>query len=72
MARKPTEEQVPVVRTWSPPQKSEARLCILRLLLSAHPDGMTVGAIGSESHLLQAETNSNYAQGVLGECNSRS
>ena len=48
MARKPTEEQV----TWYADMFSaigtEPRLRILRLLLSAHPEGMIVGEIGSE------------------------
>lgn len=48
MARKPTEEQVIRYADMFSAMGTEARLRILRLLLSAHPDGMTVGDIGAE------------------------
>ena len=46
--RKPTEEQVTRFADMFSAIGTEARLRIVRLLLSAHPDGMTVGEIASE------------------------
>ena len=48
MAKKPTEEQVTRFADMFSAMGTEARLRILRLLLSAHPDGLTVGEIGAE------------------------
>jgi ArsR family transcriptional regulator len=48
MARKPTEEQVTRYADMFSAIGTEPRLRILRLLLSAHPEGMIVGEIGSE------------------------
>ena len=48
MARKPTEEQVTRYADMFSAMGTEPRLRILRLLLSAHPEGMIVGEIGSE------------------------
>lgn len=48
MARRPTEEQVTRYADMFCAIGTEARLRIMRLLLSAHPDGMTVGDIGVE------------------------
>ena|SRR5437868_6452645 len=48
MARKISEEQVTRYADMFSAMGTEARLRILRLLLSAHPDGMTVGDIGTE------------------------
>ena len=46
MARKPSEEQITRYADMFSAMGTEPRLRILRLLLSAHPDGMTVGDIG--------------------------
>src|SRR6478672_2692010 len=48
MAKKPTEEQVTRYADMFSAIGTEPRLRILRLLLSAHPEGMVVGEIGSE------------------------
>ncbi len=48
MAKKPTAEQIARYADMFAAIGTEARLRILRLLLSAHPDGMTVGDIGAE------------------------
>ena len=48
MARKPTPEQVTRYADMFAAIGTEARLRILRLLLSAHPGGMTAGDIGAE------------------------
>ena len=48
MARKPSDEQVARYADMFAAMGTEARLRILRLLLSAHPNGMTVGDIGTE------------------------
>jgi ArsR family transcriptional regulator len=48
MARKPTDDQVTGYAGMFAAIGTEARLRILRLLLSAHPDGMVVGDIGAE------------------------
>ncbi len=48
MARKTTEEQVTRYADMFSAIGTESRLRILRVLLSAHPDGMTVGDIGTE------------------------
>ena len=48
MARKPSDEQVARYADMFAAMGTEARLRILRLLLSAHPGGMTVGDIGAE------------------------
>ncbi len=48
MARKPSDEQVARYADMFAAMGTEARLRILRLLLSAHPGGMTVGDIGTE------------------------
>lgn len=48
MAHKTTEEQVMRYADMFSAIGTESRLRILRLLLSAHPDGMTVGDIGTE------------------------
>lgn len=48
MAQKPSEEQIAKYADMFSAMGTEARLRILRLLLSAHPDGMIVGDIGAE------------------------
>src|SRR3954453_19267184 len=48
MAKKPSEEQITRYADMFSAIGTEARLRILRLLLSAHPDGITVGDIGTE------------------------
>ena len=48
MARKPTDDQVTRYADMFSAIGTEARLRILRLLLSAHPEGMIVGDIGTE------------------------
>jgi DNA-binding transcriptional ArsR family regulator len=48
MARKPSEEQITRYADMFSAMGTEPRLRILRLLLPAHPDGMTVGDIGTE------------------------
>lgn len=48
MAKKPTDEQVTRYADMFSAIGTEARLRILRLLLSAHPDGMIVSDIGAE------------------------
>jgi DNA-binding transcriptional ArsR family regulator len=48
MARKPSEEQIARYADMFSAIGTEPRLRILRLLLSAHPEGMNVGDIGSE------------------------
>ena len=48
MARKPSEEQITRYADMFSAIGTEPRLRILRLLLSAHPEGMTVGEIGTE------------------------
>jgi DNA-binding transcriptional ArsR family regulator len=48
MAMKPSEEQITRYADMFSAMGTEPRLRILRLLLSAHPDGMTVGDIGAE------------------------
>lgn len=48
MAKKPSEEQVTRFADMFSAIGTEARLRILRLLLSAHPDGMPAGDIGTE------------------------
>lgn len=48
MAKKPSEAQVTRYADMFSAMGTEARLRILRLLLSAHPGGMTVGDIGTE------------------------
>lgn len=48
MPRKPSEEQIVRYADMFSAMGTEARLRILRLLLSAHPEGMNVGEIGAE------------------------
>lgn len=48
MPPKPADDQVARYADMFSAMGTEARLRILRLLLSAHPDGLTVGEIGSE------------------------
>ena len=48
MTRKASEEQVTRYADMFSAIGTEARLRIVRLLLSAHPDGMTVGDIAAE------------------------
>jgi ArsR family transcriptional regulator, arsenate/arsenite/antimonite-responsive transcriptional repressor len=48
MARKPSEEQITRYADMFSAIGTEPRLRILRLLLSAHPEGLTVGEIGAE------------------------
>jgi DNA-binding transcriptional ArsR family regulator len=48
MGRKPSEEQITRYADMFSAIGTEARLRILRLLLSAHPNGVTVGDIGAE------------------------
>ena len=48
MARKRSDEQITRYADMFSAIGTEPRLRILRLLLSAHPDGMNVGEIGSE------------------------
>jgi ArsR family transcriptional regulator, arsenate/arsenite/antimonite-responsive transcriptional repressor len=48
MAKRPTEEQVTRYADMFSAMGTEARLRIVRLLLSAHPEGMIVGEIGAE------------------------
>ena len=48
MAKKPSEDQITRYADMFSAIGTEPRLRILRLLLSAHPDGMNVGDIGTE------------------------
>src|SRR6188472_1551568 len=48
MAKKPTEEQIARYADMFSAMGTEARLRILRLLLAAHPAGLTVGGIAGE------------------------
>lgn len=48
MAAKPTEEEVTRFADMFAAMGTVPRLRIMRLLLSAHPDGMVVGDIGGE------------------------
>ncbi len=48
MARRPSEEQITRYADMFSAIGTEPRLRILRLLLSAHPEGMNVGEIGTE------------------------
>src|SRR3954463_12478216 len=48
MPKKPTDEQVTRYADMFSAMGTEPRLRILRLLLSAHPEGMIVGEIGAE------------------------
>ena len=48
MAAKPTEEEITRFADMFSAMGTGPRLRIMRALLSAHPDGMTVGDIGSE------------------------
>ena len=48
MAKKLTEGHIASYAKMFSAMGTEARLRILRLLLSAHPEGMTVGDIGAE------------------------
>jgi DNA-binding transcriptional ArsR family regulator len=48
MPRNPTDDQITRYADMFAAVGTESRLRILRLLLSAHPDGMTVGDIGAE------------------------
>ena len=48
MARKPNPEQITRYADMLAAMGTEPRLRIMRLLLSAHPEGMVVGDIGSE------------------------
>lgn len=51
MGRQPSEEQVTRYADMFSAIGTEARLRILRLLLSAHPEGMNVGEIGAELNI---------------------
>ena len=48
MARKTIEDQVPRYADMFAAMGTDARLRIMRLLLTAHPDGMVAGEISSE------------------------
>jgi DNA-binding transcriptional ArsR family regulator len=48
MAAKPTEDEVTRFADMFSAMGTGPRLRIMRVLLSAHPDGMTVGDIGNE------------------------
>jgi DNA-binding transcriptional ArsR family regulator len=48
MAVKPTEEEITRFADMFSAMGTGPRLRIMRVLLSAHPDGMTVGDIGAE------------------------
>ena len=48
MAAKPTEEQINRFADMFSAMGTAPRLRIMRVLLSAHPDGMVVGDIGNE------------------------
>jgi ArsR family transcriptional regulator, arsenate/arsenite/antimonite-responsive transcriptional repressor len=48
MPRSQNEDQIPRYADMFAAVGTESRLRILRLLLSAHPNGMTVGEIGAE------------------------
>jgi DNA-binding transcriptional ArsR family regulator len=48
MARKPTQEQITRYADMLAAMGTEPRLRIMQLLLSAHPEGMVVGDIGTE------------------------
>ena len=48
MARKPAPEQITRYADMLAAMGTEPRLRIMQLLLSAHPEGMVVGDIGSE------------------------
>ena len=51
MEKKPTDEQITRYADMFSAMGTEARLRILRLLLSAHPGGMTVGDIGADLNI---------------------
>src|SRR4051794_16238807 len=48
MAPKPTEDQIERVADMFSAMGTAPRLRIMRLLLSAHPEGMIVGEVGAE------------------------
>lgn len=48
MSKRPSDDQVALYADMFSAMGTEARLRIVRLLLSAHPEGMTVGEIGAE------------------------
>jgi ArsR family transcriptional regulator len=48
MAAKPTEEEITRFADMFAAMGADPRLRIMRVLLSAHPDGMIVGDIGAE------------------------
>ena len=48
MSKKPTLEQITRYADMLSAMGTEPRLRIMRLLLSAHPDGLVVGEIGTE------------------------
>jgi ArsR family transcriptional regulator len=48
MARKPTDEQVTRYADMLSAMGTDARLRIMRLLLSAHPEGLVASEIGTE------------------------
>jgi ArsR family transcriptional regulator len=48
MAAKPTNEEITRFADMFSAMGTDSRLRIMRLLLSAHPDGMVVGEIGDE------------------------
>lgn len=51
MSKRPSEDQVARYADMFSAMGTEARLRIVRLLLSAHPEGMTVGEIGTELNI---------------------
>lgn len=51
MSRKPTDEQVTRFADMLAAMGADARLRIMRLLLSAHPDGMVASDIGNDLNI---------------------
>ena len=86
MAAKPTEEEITRFADMFSAMGTGPRLRIMRVLLSAHPDGMVVGEIGTElgipastlSHHLEKLKNEGLGEGaarghislVFGQCGS--
>src|SRR5215469_546896 len=66
MASKPTEEEITRFADMFTAMGTEPRLRIMRLLLSAHPDGMVVSDIGNELNIA-ASTLSHHLEKLKNE-----
>ena len=66
MAAKPTEEEITRFADMFSAMGTEPRLRIMRLLLSAHPDGMVVGDIRAELEI-PASTLSHHLEKLKNE-----